>query len=219
MDKFVIDNSIMDDLVADLLRIEKNSPNNETIGKNMKPFLNKLEEKFGQQMMEYYEKRKEYNKNLMQFALEKIKFLEKIFEKKIQAEFVLSDSLKSGINLMYESDIDITMIVDDYTSEFVENTKSILTNIGFKYRGLINDYHLFYQKIPEVELEIKLRKCDQKTKSIIQLHNLMEELSDREKMIITFGKLIFHGTPYYNTFKMQIYNMYFVRIPGYHILK
>ena len=215
----------MEELTKELLQIQNSCFDNESVKKNMEPFLEKLEKQFWSEAIIYYRKREIQNKYLVELADKKIDMLKIFFgevcrKKDISIEFVLTSSLKSGINLIEHSDIDITMIVDSECSpEIIDKLKEMLIQFGFKYFGVKNDYLLFTEKTKIAEFEIKLRKRTNKTMSVISLHRRMDYLSEKEQIIITYGKLLFQNTIYYDIFKMLVYNMYFADIEGCHILK
>lgn len=206
----------MEQFVQELVEIHQNSSDNETVRKNMEPFLNKLELKYWEEAVDYYQKREEYNNSLAKLAEEKMGQLENLMkENGIQADIVNTSSLTAGLNLVNDSDIDITVLVDGLTPKLKEQFEKILDN--FTCQGMVHGYYLFSQKTPDVEFEIKLRERDV-AMPIIRLHQRMDQLTQKEKIIITYGKLLFHKTPLYYTFKMLVYNMYFADVEGCYML-
>lgn len=207
----------MESLSEELIQIHERSLNNELAQKNMEPFLKKIDDNFRQLAISYHQKRIKYNSLLLLLANEKIKQLEKIFiDHKINAEIIDTSSLRSGINLINDSDIDITILVNDCTVEMKGHIEKLL--IDYEYQRFVNGYYLFSQKVDNVEFEIKLRE-HKPALPIIDLHHKMNNLPEREKIIITYGKFLFHNTKYYNMFKMLVYNMYFVGIKGAYLLQ
>lgn len=211
----------MENLICQLIKINQSCCDNQSVKENMRPFLDKLEKMYWTEATQYFNKREQYNQRLLNLAKDIKQMLEKLFQSyQINAEIVPTASLNSGLNLIHDSDIDITILVDDCTSVFQE-VETILLPVGFQYKGLTHGYYLFshiHSAFVTVELEVKLRdRCS--AQAVIRLHRLMDNLDEKDKIIITYGKLLFRQTPYYGIFKMLVYNMYFADIEGCYMLK
>lgn len=207
----------METLVLELEEIYKKSNDNKSVKENMKLFMEQLETKDIDKALEYFQKREKNNEHLLILANNKVGMIKKLLEENgIQGEVILTSSLNAGTNLIGDSDIDITILVDGCTNEVTECVEKLL--VEFKYCGVKNDYYLFQQKTPEVEYEVKLRE-KKPAMVIMQLHHILNNLSVNEKIVITYGKLLFHQTDHYNMFKILMYNMYFADVLGCYLLK
>jgi hypothetical protein len=55
--------------------------------------------------------------------------------------------------------------------------------------------------------------------AVMALHEIMNNLSEEDMAVVTYGKVLFRKTPAYGIFKMLVYNMYFADVPGHYMLK
>jgi len=173
---------------------------------------------YAREANEYYKIREEKNKRLILLAKEKMDQLDALIRKNgILAELVLTSSLNGGTNLIEDSDIDITMLVDDCGEKMKDLVNKVLVTSGFFYQKMIHGYYLFSQKTLEVEFEVKLRERFIAI-PIIRLHEKLNNLSEKEKIIITYGKFLFKKSSCYGIFKMLVYNMYFADMEGCYLL-
>lgn len=207
------------------------SKNLQQIKSKMKVLLNNFYNTFKKEATEYYNLRTVYNKCMMKQGDKMIDSMKKLVaDNNIDAEFIMTSSLNANINLIDESDIDISMIVRDLDKTKIDYIFDVLTANGFKYVKLVNplqmnNYYYSYVIIKDnIEFEIKVR--DKASSHIIlNLHKYMEtKMSDKEKKAITYAKLVFkHITEnaqnitedqIYKVFKKLVYEMYFADIEG-----
>ena len=208
-------------LEAELYAISDNASDIQTVKELMILFLNRIFEIYWREGSEYYVRRKSNNEELMILADLIIKNLELNCKTwGISAKFALTSSLNAKINLMDESDIDISMMVDVCDTETALEVGKKLAIFGYEYKTLVNpflplnSYYSFNKIEDNIEIEIKLRGRA-KSEIMLNLHNYMEnKLSPKERIAITCGKLLFKRTSRkaYLTFKKLVYERYMAEI-------
>ena len=219
------------ELAKELYNINEEVKDNFAVKNHMVPFINKISELYRKEMVEYYNRRVQYNLNMMAIARNMVERLEKFCkENGIMANFVMTSSLNADINLMGDSDIDISMLVENCDYSVALGIGAKLATIGFGYKKFVNpnqplNCYYLYSKIENgIEFEVKLRDST-KSQLVLRLHNHMEQkLSVDEKMAITYGKLVFKETSKNETtneeklayliFKKLVFERYFAEIEG-----
>lgn len=193
--------------------MHKACANNTMVKASMLPFMQKLHDLYAVEAEEYYLRREKYvdEKGLLQLAVQQKKHLEELFGD--TAECIITSSLYAGTNLINDSDIDITVLVD-----YVAPVHHALLK-GFKFHGIKNGYYSYGNQVDQVEIEVKLRERNPKSVAIMNLHNRLNNIDLADKKIITYAKKLFYGTPCYTEFKILMYNMYFEGMDGCHMLQ
>ena len=179
----------------------------------------------------YYDERITHNRIMMKSGEDMIESLRQFSrENKIDASFVMTSSLNADTNLIDDSDIDISMVVQDLDEEKINNMSELLLKFGFKYNKIVNPtrqkslYHSFCLIKDGIEFELKLRDKTN-SQAILKLHEHMEtKIPINDKKAITYGKLIFKKLSkttkekeledIYKVFKKLVYEMYFADIAG-----
>ena len=226
-------------LETELYDIYQNAKDINTVKELMIPFLNKIFDIYWREGTEYYTRRKKYNEETMKLAEKMIKNLQMYcMTCGISADLVLTSSLNAGTNLMDDSesngslkqetyvpsfsDIDISMLIENYDNEIAIEIGKKLAVFGFVYKHLFNPFqplnsYYSYTKIEDgVEFEVKLRDRE-KSQIILNLHKYMEtKLSVQEKIAITYGKLLFKtiSRTAFLTFKKLVFERYLAEIEG-----
>lgn len=215
----------------DLMSIYKSSKNLQDVKSKMLVFLNKFYNTYKKEAAHYYNERINYNIHMMELGNKMMEYMKEIFtNNNIKAELVMTSSLNANINIMNESDIDISVIIDNLNESKINFITDLLLDYGYKYIKLVNplqknnNYYLYLMTIDGVTYELKIRnKVD--SGIILQLHEHMENnMSLKSKMTITYGKLIFRNIlkkarnvdekNAYKIFKKLVYEMYFADIEG-----
>ncbi|XWV24641.1 putative ORFan [Tupanvirus deep ocean] len=201
------------------------------VKKNMKPFIQKLFDFYEINAREYFEKRKAYNSKMLEIANKEMHNLDSYFKEfNIGAEFVMTSSLNADINLVGDSDIDISMLVPVLDDLIMLQISTHLNKLGYTYQKIVNPsqvlncYHSFNKNENDVEFEVKLRNKFN-SRIVLELHKHMEQcLTTKERMAITYGKFLFkflsksglleEEKKSYAIFKKMVYEMYFAEIKG-----
>jgi hypothetical protein len=199
-------------LIRTLESIYDECKDNKSVHDRMIPLLDNLLQTCNDAARAYYMYRETYNVQLLKTASDEVKRLSECFELgNVVARIVITSSLNGGTNLIGLSDIDITVLVDINELDCI---RGILKNIGYVDFGELHGYHSFRCNIQQIEFEVKVREPDTRGLAIIALHETLNKLDMNAKMAITYGKVLFAGTPYYHKFKMLVYNAYFYGIEG-----
>jgi hypothetical protein len=140
-------------------------------------------------------------------------------------EFIITSSFKSGLNLIDESDIDISAAVNNLDDHKLNVISQQLIELGYKYTHIVNAneprslYYAFSKWVNGIEIEVKVR--DRKNSSaLMKLHKYLDyHITEREKALLTYGKLklkilskLGDGSLGYKCLKKIIYEAYFFYI-------
>lgn len=215
-----------------LFEIYANSKTNQDVKNHMVNFLNPFYKHNKQRADKYFQERKVYNLKMMDVGNKMVSKLQDLSkEHGLNAEFRMTSSLNADVNLVGDSDIDISMLVDGCTFEVAVEISKYLAKLQFVYRKFVNPvqplncYYSFTMIENEVEFEVKLRDAKSSQK-VIQLHEHIEtKLQYWERAAITYGKLVFKELSKKSTtldtekyafilFKKLVYDMYFAEIEG-----
>ena len=138
-------------------------------------------------------------------------------------------SICAKLNLIYESDIDIGILVKDLNLEsgklnyvLFYPIKTTLENNGFKFDHIFNEdnpsnrYYSFVKNTDCTEIEVKVRDYDTSL-IFLKLHEKLDNgFSDEEIALITYAKYLMkqHGDISYKQLKKIIYQAMFAQVEG-----
>lgn len=178
----------------------------------------------------YQQLRDEYNIKVDYTANQALKELKNHVDP--ETHLVITSSFKSGLNLIDESDIDISLMIHELDECKLSNVSQILVKLGYEPKDIVNPneprslYHPFVKYLDGIEIEVKVR--DLKTSYLlIQLHEYLDKhISLKEKILLTYAKLklknlshIYPSNLGYKCLKKIIYEAYFSKIKNGFMLK
>lgn len=141
----------------------------------------------------YAELRDKSNARVENVSLIAINELKKEFGEFV--EFIITSSFRSGLNLIDESDIDISATVDSLNDDKLQMISQRLIKLGYKYTYIINAneprslYYAFSKWVDGIEIEVKVRDMINSS-AIIKLHKYLDsQITILEKALLTYGKL------------------------------
>jgi len=220
----------MEKFTTELYEIYVRSSGLQDVNALTKPFVHRLYETHKENADTYFLLREKHNVEIIKRSDEMVAFLADLFERNnIRTEIIPTSSIYAGTNLIFDSDSDISVLVDNCT-ESVGVISPILESAGFVFEKLVNPnekrnaYYSFTQTIDNIEFEIKVRdRID--SKAIMGLHKHIEEkLTQTERIAITYAKYLFkkesktssetRAKMSYAIFKKLIYEMYFYYVDG-----
>jgi hypothetical protein len=185
-------------------------------------------ETFPKEIEKFDEERNNYNKKLKLIHKKVIKELKDLSKKsEIKFKVTPASSFSANMNLPNESDMDFIISVKNLTDEDLYKLISYFSNYGYTYHETrrkddVNNIHYVLHKMKDgIEIEIKIRDSD-KTKSILEVHNKIDNKLDKnKKKILTYLKFIYKNKnqKLYNAFKSIFYTSMFNGIKNALIIK
>lgn len=206
-------------------------------------FLEDIHNAFSLEIHAYSELRDEYNTEhqLAEIALKEITTIKQLLSSNnLNVTVIDTSSIKAGTSIICNSDIDLSILIDDISTSSKPLYDELLTTLGYTYSHLVNPnqprncYHSYtstrcYNTV-QIEFEIKLRnKIESQT--ILELHRYIEyDVPQLVKKIVTFGKYMFmilstmpnnHQSEKisYALFKKLVYEMFFCNVSGGFLLE
>lgn len=208
---------------------------------NIKEELTKLSKEFTEKLVpimkekekeakEYYNKRKQYSKEVVDPVAKKAKkemkeILKEYGDKDV--EYQVASSYSAKMNLIKESDVDFFILLKPMTDKKVEKIKTILEKHDFEFEKVgspntVNAYHIFNKDVDGVEVEFKVRDYEA-SKALQGLHDYLDHKLNKElKILITYTKSVLKASgnkEVYNKFKTIYFNVCFKDVPGAYYIR